>query len=82
MMVGYSLGIMTAAEFDLNPFLLDCQKRGNKGGMNDGLVGGGKNAAGAYESWRWASDNSFAYHALRAAADPLRRPRHGNAEQP
>ncbi|MFH1460598.1 MAG: PEP-CTERM sorting domain-containing protein [Candidatus Omnitrophota bacterium] len=49
-------------------FILDCQNVSNKGGLDDGLVAGGKNAQGAYHSWRWASDNSFAYQALQATA--------------
>jgi len=49
-------------------FLLACQDPKNKGGINDGLVCGGINAKGAYEKWRWTSDNSFAYQALVAAS--------------
>ncbi len=50
-------------------FLLACQKKKNKGGLDDGLVSGGKRADGSYEGWRWTSDNAFAYQALQAAAE-------------
>lgn len=50
-------------------FLLNCQNTRYKLGINDGLVGGGKNASGGYETWRWASDNAFAYQAFQSAAD-------------
>jgi hypothetical protein len=50
-------------------FLLQCQKRANKTGIDDGLIGAGKAANGAFEKWRWASDNSFGYLALKAAED-------------
>ncbi|MCM8823817.1 MAG: GNAT family N-acetyltransferase [Candidatus Omnitrophica bacterium] len=45
-------------------FILECQNPNNKGGRDDGLVGGGKNFKGEYERWRWVSDNSFSYIAL------------------
>jgi hypothetical protein len=48
-------------------FLMACQNPANKGGADDGLLGGGKDANGNYANWRWASDNSFAYLALKAA---------------
>ena len=44
-------------------YLMSCQK---KGGDNS-LLGAGKDSAGVYRSWRWASDNSYAYQALKAA---------------
>ncbi len=49
-------------------YLMECQKVSNKGGIDDGLLGGGKNAQGQYQSWRWTHDNAYAYWALRAAA--------------
>jgi len=49
-------------------FLLSCQDPYNKGGLDDGLVGGGKDSSGNYHSWRWTSDNAYAYQALMAAA--------------
>jgi hypothetical protein len=48
-------------------FLMSCRSQINKGGIDDGLLGGGKNSSGQYESWRWASDNAYAYWALKAA---------------
>ncbi len=48
-------------------FLLTTQDVANKGGIDDGLLGAGKSAGNVYEKWRWASDNSFGYLALRAA---------------
>ncbi|MDP2939495.1 MAG: hypothetical protein Q8O13_05415 [Candidatus Omnitrophota bacterium] len=48
-------------------FLLSCQDPANKGGNDDGLLGGGKDENGQYNSWRWTSDNAFAYWALKAA---------------
>lgn len=48
-------------------YLLDCQNVANKGGNDDGLLGGGKNALGQYQNWRWTHDNAYAYWALRAA---------------
>lgn len=48
-------------------FLISCQNPINKGGSDDGLICGGKNSSGQYETWRWASDNSYAYWALKAA---------------
>jgi len=48
-------------------FLMSCQNQLNKGGLDDGLICGGKNSSGQYASWRWASDNAYAYWALKAA---------------
>jgi len=48
-------------------YLLDCQKPENKGGIDDGLLGGGKDPFGQYLGWRWTHDNAFAYLALMAA---------------
>jgi len=53
---------------DAATFLLSCQNPVNKGGVDDGLVGGGKDSSGNYHTWRWASDNAYAYQALMAAA--------------
>jgi hypothetical protein len=44
-------------------YLMSCQKKGGDGN----LLGGGKDSEGNYRSWRWASDNSYAYQALKAA---------------
>ncbi|MDD5348367.1 MAG: hypothetical protein PHT59_07125, partial [Candidatus Omnitrophica bacterium] len=44
-------------------YLMACQKKGGDGN----LVGAGKDAEGVFRSWRWASDNSYAYQALKAA---------------
>ncbi len=44
-------------------YLISCQKNGGDGN----LLGGGKDSGGQYRSWRWASDNSYAYQALKAA---------------
>ena len=44
-------------------YLMSCQKKGGDGK----LIGAGKDADGNYRSWRWASDNSYAYQALKAA---------------
>ena len=49
-------------------FLLRLQDPVNKTGQDDGLIAGGLNAQGQHETWRWTSDNAFAYQALRAAA--------------
>lgn len=48
-------------------FLLRLQDPANKGGDDDGLIGGGLDTSGAYQRWRWTSDNSYAYQALKAA---------------
>jgi len=50
-------------------FILECQDVLNKQGNDDGLVGGGKDKDGNYHTWRWTSDNSFAYQALKASAN-------------
>lgn len=50
-------------------FILACQDVANKTGNDDGLVGGGKDENGQFQSWRWTSDNSFSHQALRAAED-------------
>jgi hypothetical protein len=44
-------------------YLMDCQKNGGNGY----LLGGGKAHDGTFRSWRRASDNSYAYQALKAA---------------
>jgi hypothetical protein len=44
-------------------YLISCQKKGGNGL----LLGGGKDDKGGYRIWRWASDNSYAYQALKAA---------------
>lgn len=44
-------------------YLISCQKQGGDGY----LLGGGKDADGNYRSWRWTSDNSYSYQALKAA---------------
>jgi len=43
-------------------YLMSCQKKGGDGN----LIGAGKDPEGNYRSWRWASDNSYAYQALKA----------------
>ncbi len=48
-------------------FLMLLQDPANKGGVDDGLIGGGKDSQGGFEKWRWASDNAYAYQALKAA---------------
>ena len=44
-------------------YLLACQKNGGNGF----LLGGGKDPSGSWRNWRWASDSSYAYQALKAA---------------
>lgn len=44
-------------------YLMECQKNGGNGY----LLGGGKDPDGVFRNWRWASDNSYAYQALKAA---------------
>lgn len=48
-------------------FLMACQDPANKQGADDGLLGGGKMDDGSFHTYRWASDNSFAYWAFEAA---------------
>jgi hypothetical protein len=48
-------------------YLLACQDPDNKGGNDDGLLGGGKDAHGQWRTWRWTHDNAYAYWALMAA---------------
>ncbi|MDD5020008.1 MAG: PEP-CTERM sorting domain-containing protein [Candidatus Omnitrophica bacterium] len=49
-------------------FLMNTQNVAYKGGQDDGLVAGGKNEDGEYHTWRWASDNAYAYQAFKAAS--------------
>ena len=49
-------------------FLMSLQNPANKGGSDDGLISGGKDSNGNFVTWRWTSDNSFAYWALIAAS--------------
>jgi hypothetical protein len=44
-------------------YLMSCQKNGGNGY----LLGAGKDAQGNFRGWRWASDNSYAYQALKSA---------------
>jgi hypothetical protein len=44
-------------------YLMSCQANGGNGT----LLGGGKDSKGVYRTWRWASDNAYAYQALKAA---------------
>ncbi|MBP9855027.1 MAG: hypothetical protein KBD53_09195 [Candidatus Omnitrophica bacterium] len=73
MMAFHKLGFNTANDARKNAmkngaeFLLKLQDVANKGGIDDGLLGAGKTAGNVYEKWRWASDNSFGFLALRAA---------------
>lgn len=48
-------------------FLVRLQDPTNKGGADDGLLGGGLDSNGSYLRWRWTSDNSYGYQALKAA---------------
>lgn len=54
--------MVSAAEF-----LLTLQDPARKGGVDDGLVAGGKDAQGNYQGWRWTSDNAYSYQALKTA---------------
>ncbi len=65
--LGYSSSRYSAMQKAAS-FLLSCQDSQNKGGFDDGLVGGGKDSSGNYHTWRWTSDNAYAYQALMAAA--------------
>jgi hypothetical protein len=73
MMALHKLGFDTADDARKNAmrkgadFLLTTQNVVNKGGVDDGLLGSGKDENDVYQKWRWASDNSFGYLALRAA---------------
>jgi len=49
-------------------FLLTLADPANKTGADDGLICGGLDANGNYQTWRWTSDNAFGYQALLAAA--------------
>jgi hypothetical protein len=44
-------------------YLISCQANGG----NRLLLGGGKDSKGQYRTWRWASDNAYAFQALKAA---------------
>jgi hypothetical protein len=48
-------------------YLMSCQQVTAKGGAEDGLLGGGKDASGKHQGWRWTHDNAYSYWALRAA---------------
>jgi hypothetical protein len=50
-------------------YLLECQAPENKGGLNDGLLGGGKDASGRHYGWRWTHDAGYGYWGLKAASD-------------
>ncbi len=65
--LGYTSGRYDAMKKGAQ-YLMECQKVTNKGGIDDGLLGGGKDAAGQYQSWRWTHDNAYAYWALQAAS--------------
>lgn len=47
-------------------YLMGCQAPENKGGRDDGLICGGKDADGNFRRSRWVHDNSYAYWALEA----------------
>ena len=49
-------------------FIQTCQGMKNKGGIDDGLVSGGRDANLNFQTFRWLSDNAYAYQALQAAA--------------
>ncbi|MFH1283622.1 MAG: hypothetical protein ABII27_08155 [bacterium] len=48
-------------------FLMECQNVVNKLGNDDGLICAGKDSDGDFQTWRWVSDNSYSYQALKAA---------------
>jgi len=48
-------------------YLMECQKLINKGGNDDGLICGGKGPDENYYTWRWSTDNSYGFQALKAA---------------
>ncbi len=50
-------------------YLMACQDAAYKGGVDDGLLGGGKNEDGQWNRWRWTHDNGYAYWALKATQD-------------
>jgi hypothetical protein len=66
MIAFYKLGFDQARYLSMKKaglYLISCQKKGGNGL----LLGGGKDDKGEYRTWRWASDNSYAYQALKAA---------------
>jgi hypothetical protein len=66
MIAFYKLGYVPARYLAMKKgaiYLMSCQKNGGDGD----LLGAGKDNAGNYRSWRWASDNSYAYQALKGA---------------
>ncbi len=70
MMAFYALGYRASRAAAMRKgaqFLLAAQNPANKLGSDDGLLGGGKDAQGNWHTFRWTSDNAFAYQALRAA---------------
>lgn len=48
-------------------YLIACRLPANKGGLDDGLLGGGKDPDGKYRGWRFTDDNAYAYWALKEA---------------
>lgn len=48
-------------------YLMECQKVSNKYGRDDGLICAGKDDKGEFRRWRWVTDNSYGYQALKAA---------------
>jgi len=64
--LGYDVGRYNAMKKGAE-YLMACQNPANKLGNDDGLLGGGKDANETYSTWRWASDNSFSYWALKGA---------------
>ncbi len=49
-------------------FLLKLQGIACKQGKDDGLIGGGLDAQGKCQTWRWSSDNAYGYQAFKAAS--------------